>query len=201
MPVGTIPAIVHVELPQTLLQWALAGAAVATVVFFGAGLTLYFERATRQRWVLSLHYGSMLLAAVQTAGIVVLPNRDDVYVMTAIGMYTLAMLLFLGAIEAAKRTRLQRSFVDLPLPDRLITDGPFRWIRHPFCAGYVLAAAAGPVATAHWLMFLVSPPLIGLAVAAAVREERVWLASGRAAEYHAYQQRTGMLVPFVGRGQ
>ena len=66
MPVGTIPAIVHVELPQTLLQWALAGAAVATVVFFGAGLTLYFERATRQRWVLSLHYGSMLLAAVQT---------------------------------------------------------------------------------------------------------------------------------------
>lgn len=168
--------------------------------FFAAGLTLYFERAPRPPWVLTIHYASMVLVLLGFIGVVVLPIRSDTWVAVAIGMYTLAIAIFLAAIEAAKRTRLQRSFVDHPLPDRLITDGPYKWVRHPFCTGYLLGALAGPVGIDHRGMFLIALPLAVISVAAAVREERVWLSGSRADEYRDYRRRTGMFIPFIGRG-
>jgi protein-S-isoprenylcysteine O-methyltransferase Ste14 len=98
-------------------------------------------------------------------------------------MYIVALAVFLAAIEAAKRTRLQRSFIDLPLPDRLITDGPFQWVRHPFCTGYLLGALAGPTGIDHPMMFLIAAPLVAISIYAAVREERVWMSGPRAEEY------------------
>jgi protein-S-isoprenylcysteine O-methyltransferase Ste14 len=178
----------------------LAAAAAATVLFFAVGLTGYFERTPRARWVLTLHYLSMVLAVLQLLGVTLLRPRGDGLVAVGIVMYTVSILLFLAAIEAAKRTRLQRSFVDHPLPDRLINDGPFQWVRHPFGAGYLLGALAPPVAIAGWPMLLIAAPLVSLTVAAAVREERVWLSSQRGDEYRAYRRRTGMFIPFIGRG-
>lgn len=185
--------------PQTPLHWALAASAAAAVAFFAVGLTTYFERAPRPLWVVAVHYTSLALALAQTAGVFVLETRSDPFVVGAIAMYAGSILLFLSAIESAKRTRLQRSFIDLPLPDRLITDGPFRWVRHPFCSGYMLGALAAPLAIAHPVMLVVAVPLILISVTAAFREERVWLSGARAGEYREYCSRTGMFVPLIGR--
>ena len=170
------------------------------VAFFSAGLTLYFERAPRPAWVLALHYASLALALAGFGGVLFLPVRGDVWVAAATIMYMSALAVFLSAIESAKRTRLQRSFVDLPLPDRLITDGPYKWVRHPFCTGYLLGTLAGPVGIAHPAMFLIAAPLVGITIYAAVREERLWLSGSRAEEYAEYRRRTGMFIPFIGRG-
>ena len=89
---------------------------------------------------------------------------------------------------------------DHPLPDRLISDGPYKWIRHPFCTGYLLGALAGPAGIDHPVMFLIAAPLAAMSVFAAVREERVWLSGPRAGEYRDYRRRTGMFLPFIGRG-
>lgn len=186
--------------PDTLTHWLLAAASAAAVGFFAAGLTLYFERAPRPLWVLIVHYLSMALALLGFLGVLFLPTRSDAWVGVAIAMYVAAIAIFLAAIESAKRTRLQRSFIDHPLPDRLITDGPYQWIRHPFCSGYLLGALAGPVGIEHPVMFLLAAPLAVISVLAAVREERVWISGPRAAEYQDYRQRTGMFIPFVGRG-
>ena len=185
------------QLPDSLIHWLLAGASAAAVGFFAAGLTLYFERGARPLWVLAIHYASMVLALLGFLGVVLLPTRSDPWVAAAIVMYTIAIAIFLSSIEAAKRTRLQRSFVDHPLPDRLITDGPYRWIRHPFCVGYLLGALAGPVGIADPVMLLIAAPLAVISIAAAIREERVWLAGPRANEYREYRTRTGMFIPFV----
>ena len=187
------------QLPQTLIHWVLAGSAAAAVTFFAVGLTLYFERSPRPAWVVTLHYLSMLLALLQFAGVLLLPPRADALVALGILMYTVSILLYLAAIESAKRTRLQRSFVDHPLPDRLITDGPYHWVRHPFGCGYLLGALAAPLAIRDWRMWLIAAPLVAMTIAAAVREERVWLAGPRGDEYRAYRRRTGMFVPFIGR--
>ena len=168
------------------------------MIFFAGGLTLYFERAPRAPWVLALHYLSMVLAILQVAVVTLLDVRSEGFVVAGIAMYWASLVLFLSAIESAKRTRLQRSFVDYPLPDRLITDGPYRWVRHPFCTGYLLGALAGPVAVSHPAAIAIAAPLVVITVAAAWREERVWLSSSRADEYRAYRKRTGMFVPFVG---
>jgi protein-S-isoprenylcysteine O-methyltransferase Ste14 len=187
-------------LPDSLIHWLLVAASAAAVGFFAAGLTLYFERGQRPPWVLAVHYASMVLALTGFIGVVMLPTRSDPWVAAAIVMYTLAIAIFLSAIESAKRTRLQRSFVDHPLPDRLITDGPYRWVRHPFCTGYLLGALAGPVGIDHVVMILIAVPLAAISFFAAIREERVWLAGPRAEEYRDYRRRTGMFIPFVGRG-
>jgi protein-S-isoprenylcysteine O-methyltransferase Ste14 len=186
--------------PDSLIHWLLIAASTAAVGFFAAGLTLYFERAPRPLWILVVHYGSMVLALAGLIGVVVLPTRSDPWVAAAIAMYTLAIAIFLAAIESAKRTRLQRSFVDHPLPDRLITDGPYQWVRHPFCTGYLLGTLAGPVGIDHPVMFAFAVPLALISIAAAIREERVWLSGSRADEYREYRRRTGMFVPFIGRG-
>jgi protein-S-isoprenylcysteine O-methyltransferase Ste14 len=187
----------NLQFPQTLIHWLLAGSALAAVTFFAAGLTLYFERAPRPVWVMVVHYVSMVLAMLQVAGVLILPPRADVFIGVGIIMYTGSVLIYLAAIESAKRTRLQRSFIDLPLPDRLITDGPYRWVRHPFCSGYLLGALAAPIAIDDQRLAWIAVPLV--MVTAAVREEWVWLSSAHADQYRAYRRRTGMFVPFVGR--
>ena len=146
-----------------------------------------------------VHYASMVLAMLQVAGVLILRPRADVFVGLGIIMYTGSVLLYLAAIESAKRTRLQRSFIDLPLPDRLITDGPYRWVRHPFCSGYLLGALAAPIAMDDQRLAWIAVPLVLVTVTAAVREEWVWLSSVHGDQYRAYRRRTGMFVPFVGR--
>ena len=188
------------DFPDSLIHWLLAAASAATVGFFAAGLTMYFERTPRPLWVLALHYLSMVLVTLSLLGVLFLPTRADIWVGVGIVMYASAITIFLAAIEAAKRTRLQRSFVDHPLPDRLITEGPYRWVRHPFCTGYLLGAFASPMGIDHPVMFLIAVPLAIISVTAAVREERVWLSGSRADEYREYRRRTGMFLPFIGRG-
>lgn len=181
------------------MHWVLAAAAVAAVTFFAVGLTGYFERTPRPLWVLIVHYVSMMFALLQTVAVIVLKPRSDVFASVGIGMFTLSIALYLAAIEAAQRTRLQRSLIDHPLPDRLITDGPFRWVRHPFGTGYLLGALAAPIAIDDLRMIAIALPLVAATLYAAFREERVWLASPHGDEYRAYQKRTGMFIPFVGR--
>ena len=188
-----------VHLPHTLVHWLLAGSAAAAVTFFAVGLTLYFERGPRPPWVLAVHYGSMVLAILQVAGVLLLTPRSDTFAAIGILMYLMSIALYLSAIEAAQRTRLPRSFGDHPLPDRLITDGPYRWVRHPFGSGYLLGALAAPMAIQDLRLYLVAMPLVAATVLAAAREERVWLASPRGEEYRAYRRKTGMFIPFIGR--
>jgi len=189
-----------VRLPQTLIHWLLAGSAAAAVIFFAAGLTTYFEISPNRRWwVRLIHNAGPVLSLAHLAGVVLLPPRSDFWAVVGIALYSLAMSVFLSAIESAKRTRLQRAFVDEPLPDRLITDGPYRFVRHPFYVGYILGAVAAPVAVASLGLTLIAAAMIALTLAAAFREERVWLRSPRGQGYREYQARTGMLVPFIGR--
>lgn len=174
---------------------------MAAIIFFTAGLTNYFQQSPRRPWWVRLvHDAAMVLSLAHLAGVVLLPPRSDFWAATGIVLYSLSVSVFLSAIETAKRTRLQRAFVDEPLPDRLITDGPFRWVRHPFYVGYMLGTAAAPVAIQSVGLTLIALIMMTLVVLAAFREERVWLASPRAQGYRAYRAKAGMFLPFIGRG-
>jgi protein-S-isoprenylcysteine O-methyltransferase Ste14 len=189
------------HLPQTLVHWVLAGSATAAIIFFAVGLTTYFEAPrVRPRWVGLIHDSALVLALVHLAAAILIPPRSDAFAIAGIAMYWSAIAVFLSAIEAARRTRLQRSFIDEPLPDRLITDGPFRWVRHPFFAGYILGALAAPVAIESVVLWLLGSLMVGITVSAAIREERVWLASPMGDKYREYRRKTGMFLPFIGRG-
>ena len=187
-------------LPGTIAHWLFAFAAAGAVSFFFVGLPSYLERRERPLWVRGLHDAGLLLALAHLAGAFLLAPRSENFAAAGIVMYTLSIAVFLSAMEAASGVRMQRSFIDHPLPDRLITDGPYQWVRHPFGAGYLLGAFALPAAIDDWRTWLIAAPLVAITIAAAVREERVWLASAHAEEYRDYRRRTGMFLPFIGRG-
>lgn len=184
------------SLPGTVAHWVFASAALAAVLFFCVGLTSYFERRSdRPLWVRGIHDSGTFLSLAHVTGALFLAPRSDGFAVAGTTMYAGAILIFLSAIEAANRTRLQRAFMDHPLPDRLITDGPYRLVRHPFYLGYIVGALAPAIAIDNIVMVLISVAMIAITVTAAFREERVWLASPRADAYRDYQRRTGMFLP------
>ncbi len=122
----------------------------------------------------------MWLSLAHLAGVIFLQPRSDPFAIAGIVMYTAAVAVFLAAIEAAEAHAAAAHVVDQPLPDRLITDGPYRWVRHPFYLGYLIGALAPVVAIDSLLMPLLSTTVVVITVFAAFREERVWLASTRA---------------------
>ena len=186
--------------PVTISHWLFAFAAAGAVAFFFIGLPSYLERRTdRPLWVRRLHDVGLLLALAHLAGAFFLTPRSENFAAAGMMMYTFSVALFLAAMESARGTRLQRAFVDQPLPDRLITDGPYRWVRHPFYLGYIIGALAPAVAIDRVWIVAVSIAMIAIVVIAAFREERVWLASPRAEAYREYQRRTGMFLPKLAR--
>jgi protein-S-isoprenylcysteine O-methyltransferase Ste14 len=81
---------------------------------------------------------------------------------------------------------------------RLVTHGPYRWVRHPlYTAGLALFACLSLIA-ANWLLFgLTAVAVAGIAGAVVPREERALLAAF-GPEYESYRARTGRFLPRGG---
>lgn len=117
----------------------------------------------------------------------------------ALAAYLLAFTLFWACIRANRRKPLTLAFSS-DTPDHVMTDGPYRRIRHPFYTSYTLAWIAGVLATGQlWLMLSVIFMLI-VYVSAAMSEERKFLRSALAERYVEYRKRTGMFLPRILSG-
>ena len=107
---------------------------------------------------------------------------------------TAAALLFWWSVQATNEHRLTLAFSE-DLPSRLITVGPYRYVRHPFYSSYIVfwvAASANVVGVVHWLIPLIAAPLYFYA---AMQEEGKFARSDLANDYDAYRSRTGMVLP------
>ena len=80
---------------------------------------------------------------------------------------------------------------------RVVTDGPYRIIRHPGYAGALLALAGFGVALANWLSVLILVALPAAALAVRIRVEEAALVSALGQEYREYASRTSGLIPGV----
>lgn len=80
-------------------------------------------------------------------------------------------------------------------PQSIVAAGPYRMIRHPFYASYLLAWIAGFVATASPALALAAPMMGALYLHAALREEKEFSAGALAADYRGYMRATGRFLP------
>lgn len=112
----------------------------------------------------------------------------------ALAMLSAAALLFAWTLQASRSARLKLIF-DKDDPAFVLRAGPYRFVRHPFYAAYIVFWAGCAVATAE-------PVNIGYAVAivpvlawAAIGEERAFDGSPQAAAYAAYRKSAGLFWP------
>ena len=188
----------QVEAPNTLLEWVLAGAGGATLIVFAVALQNFFVQPpalTRpQRLFQDL---SVLIGLMHGLALIMFDTAGDRWTMTGIAMYSVALALFLGALEAARRVPMTRTFVYTPKCDTILTKGPYRVIRHPIYLSYSLAWFAAPIAM-HSIILGVTAVFMTTCYVISLREEERLMASGpRAAEYAEFRRKTWRLIPFV----
>ncbi len=78
---------------------------------------------------------------------------------------------------------------------RLITAGPYRYVRHPMYSALLLMVAGIAFFNGHWLNYVGALAVL-VAVGGKARKEEDYLLA-RFAGYREYAARTGRFVPFV----
>lgn len=106
----------------------------------------------------------------------------------------LSFALFWAAIRASRAAKLRLAF-DPGNPRSFVSEGPYRYVRHPFYVSYIILW--GGFAIAAWSVWAIVPFLVmlGVYIYAARDEERKFGLTNMAADYAAYRRRTGMFLP------
>lgn len=118
-------------------------------------------------------------------------------VLAALVLEGLALWMFHRTAAASREGGLHFAF-DKDHPVSLVTNGPYRFVRHPFYTSYLIFWTG--LAIGSWTIWAI-PVLLAMAAIytiAARDEERKFANSPMAAEYAVYRSRTGMFWP--GRG-
>lgn len=76
----------------------------------------------------------------------------------------------------------------------LVTDGPYRWVRHPFYCAAGLAILANSMVAANWFLLLTGTLVLAL-IAVRTRTEEEHLLARFGDEYRDYRARTGKFLP------
>lgn len=111
-----------------------------------------------------------------------------------LGLILAGMLLRLW-VRRALQQAYQGNLQVLP-GQRLVTGGPYRWVRHPGYAGFVLQALGLAVGFSSLCGF-VGLVLFVFALAYRIQVEEQMLARAFGAEYQGYAARTRRLVPGI----
>ncbi len=111
-----------------------------------------------------------------------------------LALYTYGMLLMLWAEQALGR--LFSVEVAIQADHRLVTSGPFRFVRHPRYAGMIYFATGFSLVFRSWLGFVLVA-MLKLVLLWRIRAEEALLREQFGSEWDAYARRTRRLLPYV----
>lgn len=81
----------------------------------------------------------------------------------------------------------------------LVTDGPYRFIRHPIYTAFLLMQIASLLLTANWLIGLCGIGIIVAVIIIRIPEEERLLAASFGPAFEKYKQSTGTFFPITGK--
>ncbi len=81
----------------------------------------------------------------------------------------------------------------------LVTHGPYRWVRHPLYSVSILMLMSVSLVAGNWFMMLMTTIAALGIVYLILPKEEAELVSKFGADYRAFQERTGRLLPLVFR--
>jgi len=79
----------------------------------------------------------------------------------------------------------------------LITDGPYRWIRHPMYTAFYLLHLATFLLTANWFIGVSWTVGLTIIIALRVRREEAMMVNRFGEQYRLYMQQTGRFFPAI----
>lgn len=160
-------------------------------------------------WAVSFHFRSarkplpfVLLSLASVANIAVFAHvvwrrpQDPWLLASALALFVFAGALFWAAASASRSASLKLLF-DKSEPGGLLEAGPYRYIRHPFYASYILFWSGCALATLHWFNIAYAVLLIPLLAWGARTEEQSFAQSQLATAYEQYRQRAGLFWPLL----
>lgn len=84
------------------------------------------------------------------------------------------------------------------LPERLVVQGPYRWVRHPIYLSHFLLIGGGALACGAFMVFLETPVVLGMAAVGGKYEESKRLRPLFGRTFEEYKAKTGFLLPVWG---
>lgn len=158
--------------------WALRGHFASTTMASGARIISIGALGSCAIMLILGWSGPQPLLA-QLAGIVVMPA---------------SLILFWQAVRASRAAQLRYAF-DSDLPRQLVTEGPYRYIRHPFYTSYLVFWMGWAIAV--WSIWALVPVVVmaALYTSAARYEEKLLGSSEMGPAYATYRQQAGLFWP------
>ena len=81
----------------------------------------------------------------------------------------------------------------------LVTDGPYRWIRHPMYTAFYVLHIAVFFLTANWFIGLTWLAGLTIIIVLRVKREEAMLLARFGDKYNSYMERTGRFLPHINR--
>jgi protein-S-isoprenylcysteine O-methyltransferase Ste14 len=162
--------------------------------FFWGMLRFFSRPAGVSRGAKAIGLCGFAFGFLHLGAIVASPGVGATQALSAAAFYLTALWLFWWAIQANSPRPLS-AVLSPDIPEHLMQDGPYRFIRHPFYCSYILTWTAGVVATQQlWLLSTVAV-MFGIYLYAAKKEEEKFERSSLGPSYQQYQARTGRFFP------
>jgi protein-S-isoprenylcysteine O-methyltransferase Ste14 len=154
------------------------------------------ERSPLQRLLKLVKVALLIFFLVQTLFLDVLPIKNpSLFVRNlGVGLFMLGLCMSIGARVTLGSNWQNVEDQQLAEHHSLVTDGIYRFVRHPIYAGDLLLVIGLQLALQSWL-FLLGLMIAVVIVRQAVAEEKLLLT--KFPEYHDYCVRTKRFFPFL----
>jgi protein-S-isoprenylcysteine O-methyltransferase Ste14 len=177
------------------MNFVLAVFAIIVYVSFIAGVWLVFRKIQPDPIMLKILKVAALIAAVTYVIVIVMSTINVYQFAVGFSLYSISLLLFLWASTHTKHNRLFLAFSE-EKPKHLLSDGPWKYVRHPFYTAYLLSYIAGTVSSgALWTIGIFVCMAI-IYFLAAQYEERNFAVSNHSKEWLSWKAKTGMFFPW-----
>lgn len=175
---------------------------IASAAFFFASISIAGgkifkaadQSAERVKGLIAFFVGFAIIGSL--ADILISNVESAARTAVGVGGFMAASVIFWFGLRTIRSSRFSVAFA-AQSATQILTHGPYRWVRHPFYACYMLGWASAAIYTQSLLSLCLFAFIVALYTVASEREERFLLASPFGAQYAEYRARTKRFIPGV----
>jgi protein-S-isoprenylcysteine O-methyltransferase Ste14 len=143
--------------------------------------------------------GTVIVAGDLSTTVHVLVTPGAIW-FRAVGLVTVCLGFALRVWAITTLGAAFRTTVEVDHSQSVVTDGPFRWVRHPSYTGMLVITWGFGIAFANWLSLALCVVLPPLALIRRIKVEESELVRVAGEPYCAYSARTKRLLPGIWLG-